>query len=63
MLQAHQFWQYAEEAMRSARHAKTDKDKRALLDLARTWSQAALRSESTVVAIVVHDSPTEVRAL
>jgi hypothetical protein len=49
MSQPQQFWQYAEEAMLSARYAKTDTDKRAMLDLARTWSQAALQSEGTVV--------------
>ena len=37
-----QFWQYAKEAMLSARYAKTDDDKQALLYLARTWTQAAL---------------------
>ena len=41
-----QFWIYAEEALLSARQAKTDEDKRALLDLARSWTQAALQSES-----------------
>jgi hypothetical protein len=43
---ANQFWQYAEEAMLSARQSKTAKEKADLLDLARTWSQAALQSES-----------------
>ena len=37
-----QFWQYAKEAMLSAYYAETDDDKQALLDLARTWTQAAL---------------------
>jgi hypothetical protein len=37
-----QFWQYAKEAMLSACYAKTDDDKQALLDLAQTWTQAAL---------------------
>jgi hypothetical protein len=41
-----QFWQYVEEAMRSAYQAKTDKDKQAMLDLAHIWAQAALQSES-----------------
>jgi hypothetical protein len=49
MSQSQQFWHYAEEAMLSARYAKTDTDRRAMLDLARTWSQAALQSEGTVV--------------
>jgi hypothetical protein len=55
-----EFRQYAEEAMRWACHAKTEKEKRNLLELARTWSQAALASDSTVV---VNDSPPERRAL
>ena len=37
-----QFWQYAKEAVLLACEAKTDKDKQGLLDLARTWTQAAL---------------------
>jgi hypothetical protein len=44
-----QFWQYAEEAMLSARHSKTDNEKQAQLDLARSWTEAALRSESAVI--------------
>ena len=43
MSQTDQFWQYAKEAMLSACDAKTDDDKQALLDLARTWTQAALQ--------------------
>ena len=42
MSQTDQFWQYAKEAMLSVCDAKTDDDKQALLDLARTWTQAAL---------------------
>jgi hypothetical protein len=41
-----EFWRYAEEAMLSARHSKTDNERQAQLDLAHTWTQAALRSES-----------------
>ena len=37
-----EFWQYAKEAVLSASYAKTDEDRRDLLDLARTWTQAAL---------------------
>jgi hypothetical protein len=36
-----QFWQYAKEAMFSACDAKTDDDREGLLELARTWTQAA----------------------
>jgi hypothetical protein len=37
-----QFWEYAREALLSASYAKTDNDKEGLLELARTWTQAAL---------------------
>jgi len=43
MSETEQFWQYAKEALLSACHATTDEDKRDLLDLARTWTQAALQ--------------------
>ena len=42
MSETDQFWQYAKEALLSASYAKTDDDKRDLLELARTWTQAAL---------------------
>src|SRR5271169_5635820 len=37
-----QSWQYAKEAMLSACDAKTDDDRQGLLELARTWTHAAL---------------------
>jgi hypothetical protein len=37
-----QFWQYAREAALSASEAKNDDDRQRLLDLTRTWTQAAL---------------------
>jgi hypothetical protein len=60
MSEADQFRQYAQEALLWASQSKTEKEKRALLELARTWSQAALESGSTVV---VNDRPSEHRAL
>jgi hypothetical protein len=36
------FWKYAEEAILSALAAKSDDDRKSLLDLAQTWTQAAL---------------------
>lgn len=42
------FWQYAEEAMLAARHSKNEAENRAMLNLARTWTQAALKSEGTL---------------
>jgi hypothetical protein len=37
-----QFWQYAKEAVLLACEAKTEDDRQSLLDLAQTWTQAAL---------------------
>jgi hypothetical protein len=37
-----QFWQYAKEAMRSALAAETTDDQQSLIELARTWTLAAL---------------------
>lgn len=54
MSNAGQFWQYAEEAMLSARQSKTDNEKQSQLDLARAWTQAALRSESAGVVSLPH---------
>jgi hypothetical protein len=41
-----EFWQYAREAILSVSEAKTEEDKQGLLDLARTWTAAALRERS-----------------
>jgi hypothetical protein len=48
MPQAYEFWRYAQEAMLRAHQSKVEKEKRALLELARTWTLAALRREGTV---------------
>ena len=42
MSKTDQFWQYAKEAVLSASYAKTDEERQGLLDLGRTWTQAAL---------------------
>jgi hypothetical protein len=47
MSNASEFWRYAEEAMLSARQCKTDSERLAQLNLAHTWTQAALHSEET----------------
>jgi hypothetical protein len=49
-----QFWQYAKEAILSASYAKTDEDRQGLLELARTWTQAALLERALSSH---HDSP------
>ena len=42
MSKTDEFWLYAKEAMISASRAKTEDERQGLLDLARTWIQAAL---------------------
>jgi hypothetical protein len=37
------FWQYSKEALLSALSAKSDDERKSLLELARTWTQAALQ--------------------
>jgi hypothetical protein len=44
MSEADQFRQYAEEAMGWVAQSKTEKEKRLLLELVRTWTQAAVAS-------------------
>jgi hypothetical protein len=44
-----EFWQYANEAYLSAYGAKTEKDRDEFLDLARTWTQAALLERRSLV--------------
>jgi hypothetical protein len=44
-----QFWQYAKEAALAACYAEGDDEKQDLLDLARTWTQAALVERRTQV--------------
>ena len=46
MWETDQFWKYAKEAILSAAAAKTNEDRQGLLELARTWTQAALKSGS-----------------
>jgi hypothetical protein len=47
MSKADDFRQYADEALRSANEAKSEKQKQALIDLARTWTQAALKADAS----------------
>jgi hypothetical protein len=42
MSKTDQFWLYAKEAIISASRAETEDERRALLELAETWTQAAL---------------------
>ena len=45
MSRADEYWRYAAEALCSARQSKSEKEKQDQLDLVRTWTEAALRSE------------------
>ena len=49
MPKADQFWQYANAAILSASYAKSDDERQALLDLARTWTQVALMARHAQV--------------
>ena len=49
MSKTDQFWQYAKEAIVSASCAETDEDRQGLLELARTWTQAALLERASSV--------------
>jgi hypothetical protein len=51
-----QFWQYAKEAMRSALAAETDNDKQNLIELARTWTLAALLERQPIDHNAMSDS-------
>jgi hypothetical protein len=42
MSNADQFWEYAREAILSASSAETDEDRQRLLELAQTWTLAAI---------------------
>jgi len=42
-----QFWQYAKEALLSASYAKAGDDRQGLLELPRTWMQAALQERQS----------------
>jgi hypothetical protein len=43
-----QYWQYAKEAILSACDAKTYDDRQGLLELARTWTLAALAERQSI---------------
>jgi hypothetical protein len=49
MSKTDQFWQYAKEAILSAAGANTDEDRQGLLELAPTWTQAALLARGSSV--------------
>jgi hypothetical protein len=57
MSKTDQFWQYANEAVLSACYAKTDDDRQGLLELARTWTQAALQERASLAWISTEKNP------
>jgi hypothetical protein len=57
MTQTSQFRQYAEEALRRAVQSKNEKEQSTLMELARTWTQAAAASERPIVG--ADYSPTD----
>jgi hypothetical protein len=59
MSEASQFRQYAEEALRGATASTNEKERRSLMELARTWTQAATASEPPPVG--ANYSPTDHR--
>jgi hypothetical protein len=59
MSKADEFRHFADEAMRWARHSTSPKEQLALINLARTWTQAAERNEHPVA---VKKLPPEHRA-
>ena len=55
MSKASEFRQYADDAMRWARQSKSKADQEALIDIAHTWAQAAIQSET--ILFVNRNSP------
>jgi hypothetical protein len=49
MSEASQFREYANEALRWAAKATTEKEKRSLMQLARTWAEAAAMSQNPML--------------
>jgi hypothetical protein len=51
MSESNQFRQYAEEAMLWVAQSKTEEAKQHLLELVRTWTEAAVMSERIIVGV------------
>ena len=56
MSETDQYWQYAREAILSVGYATNDEERRDLLELARTWTQAAMQERTRPIV----DRPIEV---
>ena len=59
MLITDQFWQYAKEAILSASSAKTDEERQGLLELSRTWTQAALLERQCTPTSILYSRSAE----
>jgi hypothetical protein len=57
MPEADQFWRYAKEAVLANYYAESDDEKQELLDLARTWTKAALVQRRTQVDLSIPARP------
>jgi hypothetical protein len=62
MSEASEFRRYADEALRWAAKATTEKERRSLMRLACTWAEAAAMSQNPML-VDVNDSPPEARAV
>jgi hypothetical protein len=58
MSEASEFRRYADEALRWAAKATTEKERRPLMQLARTWAEAAAMSQNPML-VGVNNSPTD----
>jgi hypothetical protein len=56
MSESDQFRRYADEALRWAAKATTEKERRPLMQLARTWAEAAAMSQNPMLVGVNHSS-------
>jgi hypothetical protein len=58
MKTADEYQQYAEECIRAASEAKTEEERKAFLDMARAWTEAALRIQGVLVPVGA-DNPSK----
>jgi hypothetical protein len=58
MSESDQFRRYADEALRWAVKATTEKERRSLMQLARSWAEAAAMSQNPML-VGVSNSPTD----
>jgi hypothetical protein len=59
MATADEYRQFAEECLRWARDAKPDEERKAFLDMARAWTQAAAKTNGEAATIGIVQRPGE----